>query len=111
MGSPTRRVLAVTAKRRSAPAPGWLRSGKSGAASCEAAARRPIRGAERVAGLLIRGLRSVDFEAKPLWLNGSPAARIDIGGHLDTAASVAVENGGITRTYAIRDPHKLARLD
>src|SRR5262245_19047084 len=29
------------------------------------AARRPIQGAERVAGLLIRGLRSVEFEAKP----------------------------------------------
>ena len=45
-----------------------------------AAARRPIEGAERVAGLLIAGLRSVDFEAKAVWLNGSPAVRIDIGG-------------------------------
>ena len=76
-----------------------------------AAARRPIEGAERVAGFLIAGLRSVDFEAKAVWLNGSPAIRIDIGGEVDTAVSLAVENGRITRIYAIRNPHKLARLD
>ncbi|MEX2539873.1 MAG: RNA polymerase sigma-70 factor [Actinomycetota bacterium] len=73
--------------------------------------RRPIDGAERVAGLLIGGLRSVDFEAKAVWLNGSPAFRIDVGGEVDTAVSLAVENGRITRIYAIRNPHKLARLD
>jgi RNA polymerase sigma-70 factor (ECF subfamily) len=75
-----------------------------------AAARRPIQGAERVAGPLIRGLRTLDFEAKPIWLNGSPAIRLDIGGQVDTAVSLAVENGRITRIYAIRNPHKLARL-
>jgi RNA polymerase sigma-70 factor (TIGR02957 family) len=76
-----------------------------------AAARRPIEGAERVAGLLITGLRSLDFDAKAIWLNGSPAARIDIGGEVDTAVSVTVENGKITRIYAIRNPQKLAGLD
>ncbi len=75
------------------------------------AARRPIQGAERVAGLLIAGLRSVDFEANAVWLNGSPAARIDIGGQVTAAVSLAVENGRITRIYAINNPHKLARLD
>jgi RNA polymerase sigma-70 factor (TIGR02957 family) len=73
--------------------------------------RRPIKGAERVAGLLISGLRSVDFEATLVWLNGSPAIRLDIGGEIDTAVSLAVENGRITRVYAIRNPHKLAGLD
>jgi RNA polymerase sigma-70 factor (ECF subfamily) len=63
-----------------------------------------------VAGLLIRGLRSVDFEAKAVWLNGSPAIRLDIGGQVDTAVSLAVEDGRITHIYAIRNPHKLARL-
>jgi RNA polymerase sigma-70 factor (TIGR02957 family) len=76
-----------------------------------AAARRPINGAERVAGFLIAGLRSVDFEATAVWLNGSPAIRIDIGGELDTAVSLAIENGRITRIYAVRNPHKLTRLD
>jgi RNA polymerase sigma-70 factor (ECF subfamily) len=75
-----------------------------------AAARRPIEGAERVAHLLIVGLRTVDVEATAVWLNGSPAVRLDIGGELDTAVSLAVENGRITRIYAVRNPHKLARL-
>jgi RNA polymerase sigma-70 factor (TIGR02957 family) len=74
------------------------------------AARRPVEGAERVAGLLIRSLRSVDFEATAVWLNGSPAIRIDAGG-LNAAVTVAVENGRITRIYAIANPDKLARLD
>ena len=75
-----------------------------------AAARRPIEGAERVAALLMRGVQSVDFEAHAVWLNGSPAIRFDIGGQVDTAVSLAVENGRIVRIYAIRNPHKLARL-
>jgi RNA polymerase sigma-70 factor (ECF subfamily) len=54
--------------------------------------------------------RTADFEVKPVWLNGSPAGRIDIGGELNTAVSIAVEDGRITRIYAIRNPHKLARL-
>src|SRR5918996_320448 len=37
-----------------------------------AAARRPIEGAERVAAFLIGAARSVDFETKAVWLNGSP---------------------------------------
>ena len=44
-------------------------------------------------------------------LNGAPAARIDLDGGLDTAVSLVVEDGRITRIYAIRNPHKLARLD
>jgi RNA polymerase sigma-70 factor (ECF subfamily) len=76
-----------------------------------AAARRPMEGATRVAGFLISGLRSVKFEAKAVWLNGSPAVRIDIGGEINTAVGLSVENGRITRIYAIRNPHKLARLD
>ena len=76
-----------------------------------AAARAPIQGAERVAAFLIGAARSVGFEAKAVWLNGSPAGRIDIGGEVNTAVSLAVENGRITRIFAIRNPHKLARMD
>ena len=46
-----------------------------------------------------------------MWLNGAPALRIELGGELDTAVSLVVEDGRITRIYAIRNPHKLARLD
>jgi len=76
-----------------------------------AAARRPIEGAERVVAFLTGAARSADFEVKAVWLNGSPAFRIDIGGEVDTAVGLAVENGRVTRIYAIRNPHKLARLD
>jgi ketosteroid isomerase-like protein len=76
-----------------------------------AAARRPIRGADRVAGVLAGVARLANFEVNAVWLNGSPSGRIDIGGEINTAMSFSVENGRITRIYAIRNPHKLARLD
>ena len=72
--------------------------------------RRPIEGAERVAELLLGAARSAGFEATAVWLNGSPAGRIDIGGELNTAVSLTIENGRVTRIYAMRNPHKLARL-
>jgi RNA polymerase sigma-70 factor (ECF subfamily) len=75
------------------------------------AARRPIEGAKRVAGFLLAGFRSLEFDARATWLNGSPAIRLDVGGQVDTAVSLAVENGRISRIYAIRNPHKLVRLD
>ena len=46
-----------------------------------------------------------------VWLNGAPGGRIDLAGELDTAVSLVVADGRITRIYAIRNPHKLARLD
>ncbi|MBK5224704.1 MAG: RNA polymerase sigma-70 factor [Acidimicrobiia bacterium] len=72
--------------------------------------RRPVQGAERVAGLLMKSLPSPDFEATAVWLNGSPALRLDIDGEVDTAVSLVVTDGRITHIYAIRNPHKLARL-
>ena len=74
------------------------------------AARRPVEGAERVAGVLLRGLRSLDFETAAIWLNGSPAARIDAG-DLNAAVSVAVDDGRITRIYIVANPHKLAGIE
>jgi RNA polymerase sigma-70 factor (ECF subfamily) len=76
-----------------------------------AAARRPIIGAERAAAFLAAAARSADFDAGAVWLNGAPAARIDLDGAIDTAVSVSIENGRITRIYAIRNPHKLSRVD
>jgi RNA polymerase sigma-70 factor (TIGR02957 family) len=76
-----------------------------------AAARRPIEGADRVAAVLASLARLAgDFEAMPIWLNGGPAARLDLDGELNTVASLVIEDGRITRIYAIRNPHKLARL-
>ncbi|MEV4847230.1 RNA polymerase sigma-70 factor [Micromonospora matsumotoense] len=76
-----------------------------------AAARRPIGGAHRVAALL-GGLATLagDFAVRPVWLNGGPAARFDVGGVLDTVAALVIEDGRVTRVYAVRNPQKLARL-
>jgi RNA polymerase sigma-70 factor (TIGR02957 family) len=76
-----------------------------------AAARRPIEGAERVAGFLIGAARVANFDATTVWLNGSPAIRVDVDGQVDTAVSLSVENGRIARIYAIRNPHKLGWLE
>jgi RNA polymerase sigma-70 factor (ECF subfamily) len=75
------------------------------------AARRPIRGVERVAGLLVKGIRSGAFDAKAVWLNGSPAIQLDVRGQVDSVVILAVEDGRITHIYAIRNPRKLERLD
>ncbi|WP_433722644.1 RNA polymerase sigma-70 factor [Actinoplanes sp. CA-051413] len=76
-----------------------------------AAARRPIVAARRVAPLLA-SLAEVggDFTVLPMWLNGAPAMRFDLGGELDTAVSFVLDGGRITGIYAVRNPDKLARL-
>src|SRR5262249_55505000 len=61
------------------------------------AALRPIEGAERVAALLAGLARQTVLDTKAIWLNGSPAVRIDIDGELSTAVSLALEDGRITR--------------
>ncbi len=76
------------------------------------AVRRPVRGADRVGALLGALARSAGtVTLAPVWLNGAPAARVDLDGELNTVVSVAVEGGRITRLYAVRNPGKLARLD
>jgi RNA polymerase sigma-70 factor (TIGR02957 family) len=77
-----------------------------------AAFRRPVVGRERVATLLSR-FRKIEPDAVvgTVWLNGAPAVRIDLAGELETAVSLVVADGRITRIYAMRNPHKLARLD
>lgn len=73
-----------------------------------AAARRPVEGLRAVAALMAKLHDLVD--ATSVWLNGSPAARFDRDGVLDTVASLVIEDGRITRIYAVRNPEKLARL-
>jgi hypothetical protein len=43
-------------------------------------------------------------------VNGAPAVRIDLDGELNTAVSLVIEDGRISRIYVIRNPRKLARL-
>ena len=73
---------------------------------------RPISGSWRVANALSRfALVASDVSAVPLLVNGSVGARIDPGGEFETALAFEVEGGRITRLLAIRNPHKLGRLD
>ncbi len=77
-----------------------------------AAARHPIIGSDTVAKFL-----SVFSKVAPgavvdtLWLNGALGGRIVMDGELNTALSFVVENGRISRIYAVRNPHKLDRLE
>ena len=76
---------------------------------------RPLTGADRVArvlaNLLTRLARTApNAHAGPVWLNGAPALLIEYDGKLGTAISFTVDNGQISRIYAIRNPHKLGRL-
>lgn len=74
------------------------------------AIRKPLTGADPVARLLSQFVRLAPGGVVDLvWLNGAPAARIDVEGEL-TAVSVVVEEGRITRIFAMRNPHKLSGL-
>ncbi|GAA3931084.1 RNA polymerase sigma-70 factor [Actinoplanes auranticolor] len=76
-----------------------------------AAARRPIVAARRVGPLLASVAELAgDFAVLPMWLNGAPAMRLDLAGELDTVVNLVIDGGRITRIYAVRNPHKLARL-
>jgi RNA polymerase sigma-70 factor (ECF subfamily) len=76
-----------------------------------AAVRRPVVGRDQVATLLSRFKTIVpDAVVGTVWLNGAPAGRVDLAGELNTAVSLVVADGRITRIYAMRNPHKLTRL-
>ena len=73
------------------------------------AARRPITGVATVAALLARLVELPDVVATTAWLNGMPGLRVDVDGEC-TAVSLVVEDGRISRIYAIRNPQKLSWL-
>jgi RNA polymerase sigma-70 factor (TIGR02957 family) len=74
------------------------------------AARKPMTGAKRVVAFLARVADLSELVATTTWLNGMPGARFDVGGDI-SAVSLAIEGDRITRIYAIRNPHKLHRLE
>ena len=76
------------------------------------AAIRPLTGAKTVARQLLRfSALAPGANVTPAWFNGAPALRVDPAGEFNTAISLTVEGGRITRIYAIRNPAKLARLE
>jgi RNA polymerase sigma-70 factor (ECF subfamily) len=76
------------------------------------AALRPVEGRNRVASLLsLFAKLAPGVEITTPLVNGAVGARIDPGGEFDTVIAFDVEEGRITRLYAVRNPHKLGRLD
>ena len=76
------------------------------------AARHPIEGSERVAAYLSGFPQfAPDAEIATLLLNGAVAAWIDPAGELNTAVTFVFEGSRIARINAIRNPHKLGRLE
>jgi RNA polymerase sigma-70 factor (ECF subfamily) len=76
------------------------------------AALRPVEGRKRVASLLsLFAKLAPGVEITTPLVNGAVGARIDPGGEFDTAIAFDVEEGRITRLYAVRNPQKLGRLD
>jgi RNA polymerase sigma-70 factor (ECF subfamily) len=77
------------------------------------AARVPIRGATKIAAFLRNFPRYAEgTELRMVWINGAPALRMDGPDPVGTSAiSMVVENGRITRLYAVRNPHKLGRIE
>ena len=74
---------------------------------------KPVVGAKKVANLL-RTFEKFGAGARivPVTLNGSPGAKIvDVADGYDTAISLVVEAGRISRIYAVRNPAKLGGID
>jgi RNA polymerase sigma-70 factor (TIGR02957 family) len=77
-----------------------------------AAARRPIVGADKVTAFLSKFSELAPAAVvDTLWLNGALGGRIVLDGELDTVISFVLEDGRISRMYAVRNPHKLGRMD
>jgi RNA polymerase sigma-70 factor (ECF subfamily) len=72
----------------------------------------PVEGSHVIGRFLSRFRRlAPGAVASSVWINGAPAIRIDDTEAGATAISLVVENGRITRIFAVRNPHKLAHLD
>jgi RNA polymerase sigma-70 factor (ECF subfamily) len=74
--------------------------------------RHPVQGVERVAALLSHVPQlAPGVELATLLINGAVAVRIDPDGEFDTALNFTIEQGRISRIYAVRNPRKLERLE
>ena len=76
------------------------------------AARRPVTGADKVSTFLSKfSTLAPGAVLDTLVLNGAVGARIVVDGEVDTVISFHVEHGRVSRMYAVRNPHKLSRID
>ena len=77
------------------------------------AARRPVVGAEKLANYLLHGVAKYTgrMTLSPMVVNGQPGLRVEVDGEIAGAVTVGVENGKVSRIYAIANPEKLEHLD
>ena len=73
------------------------------------AARKPVIGAEKLVALLSQAVKYPGFAVTTAWINGMPGLHVDVNG-VQVAISLVVEDGLITRVYAINNPYKLGRM-
>ncbi|MGY4648895.1 RNA polymerase sigma-70 factor [Mycobacterium sp. URHB0021] len=77
------------------------------------AARKPVRGAERVARVII-GLVRVAGEAgriEPAMYNNSPAFKLYLGDNFEGVIMIELTEGRISHFYVMRNPDKLVGVD
>lgn len=76
------------------------------------AARRPVRGADRVAafvlGLARMGNRESGWETHPSHVNGGPGVLVTHDGTVDSVFALTVEDGRVVSVQVVRNPAKLA---
>lgn len=76
------------------------------------AALRPIIGVDKVLRWLAGVTAGVgDLVGIPVSINGAPGVRFELDGELDTVVTAELVAGKVTQIFAVRNPHKLERLD
>ncbi len=77
-----------------------------------AAARHPITGATKVVAFLSKfATLATTAVVDTVWLNDALGGRIVLDGKLNTVISFVIDDGRISRMYAVRNPNKLGRLN
>ena len=73
---------------------------------------QPIKGANRVARMLGRGLPRLvgQVSVEPVQANGGPALIIRIDGEIDSVVAARIDDGRITGLYIVRNPEKLSHV-
>lgn len=78
------------------------------------AVRRPVRGPDKVArlviGLFAKGVRMGELDVRFGTYNGMHSVAVLIDGVLDQVTSIEVRNGVVTAVYCVRNPHKLTAV-
>lgn len=78
------------------------------------AARRPVRGADRVArlvaGLFRKGATLGDLGLRFAVYNGMPAMVVSFDGVVDQVTCIEVDGAAVTGVYTVRNPEKLSRV-